>query len=156
MNKQEALKELNLKLSNALDRKIQYQSKGTRDYYCDGVIEGLKDAIKVLERCVEHQEEVARLHRLYVELTPEQAKNVELREAILTQAPFYNELEKPLIEAISAPSDTSALEALIHKAGEKMREKCLVVADEDAKRSLLWRVVREINALPCVTLEDLK
>ncbi len=50
-----------------------------------------------------------------------------------------------LAQALSAPSDTSALEAMIAKAGEKMRERCIEIADCSA-----------IRALPGVTLEDLK
>lgn len=92
------------------------------------------------------------------QLAAEQAKNAGLREAILTQAPFDSELEKPLIEAISAPSDTSALEALIAKAGEKMRD--LAVAKSTAGERKLTKtgksIAASIRALPGVTLEDLK
>lgn len=54
-------------------------------------------------------------------------------------------------QALSLPSDTSALESIIQKAGEVMRERCAVKAD--------WYssfVGERIRALHGVTLEDLK
>ena len=52
----------------------------------------------------------------------------------------------------ATPSDTSALEAMISKAGEKMRERCRKHCVSDMK----IRLGEEIRALPGVTLGDLK
>lgn len=67
------------------------------------------------------------------ELAAEQAKNAALRDALnrLQEAcngeddnEFYA-ANSAATKYLSAPSDTSALEVMIAKAGEKMREKCV-------------------------------
>ncbi len=73
------------------------------------------------------------------QLAAEQAKNVMLREAIDTYghnkyckrrtAVAFNrrstvDCDCYMREALSTPSDTSALESYVAKAGEKMRERC--------------------------------
>lgn len=50
-----------------------------------------------------------------------------------------------LEEALALPQDTTALEAMIAKAVEVMRDRCIEVIDCEA-----------IRALPAVTLDDLK
>lgn len=57
---------------------------------------------------------------------------------------------------LDCPSDTSALEALIRKAGEVMRERCSGRASEINPIYGTAYVIQEIRALPSVTLDDLK
>ncbi len=47
--------------------------------------------------------------------------------------------------ALATPADTTALQSLLTKAGEVMRERCIEVIDCEA-----------IRALPAITLDDLK
>lgn len=53
---------------------------------------------------------------------------------------------------LDAPSDTSALEAIVKKAGEVMRERCA----SESCRSHEYDATKAIRTLPAVTLEDLK
>jgi len=112
------------------------------------------------------------------ELAAEQAKNAALRDALnrLQEAcngeddnEFYA-ANSAATKYLSAPSDTSALEAMIAKAGEKMREKCANLCDDSAKSlsacpksaqndaaiSAIENKATRIRTLPGVTLEDLK
>lgn len=98
------------------------------------------------------------------ELAAEQAKNAVLRDALnrLQEAcngeddnEFYA-ANSAATKYLSAPSDTSALEAMIAKAGEVMREKCEKVCDEIGDSSNGWCCEGAIRAVPGVTLEDLK
>lgn len=97
------------------------------------------------------------------QLAAEQAKNVELRELVEHFALI--DLGRNLLpgdfglwvlrarKAISTPDDTSALEDIVKKAGEVMREKCADASiDLYSERSTF----EAIHALPGVTLEDLK
>ena len=64
-------------------------------------------------------------------------------------------------EALDTPTDTSALEAMIQKAGEVMRERCLSEIDPKYyTHGLLKEVVEgccgDLRSLPNVTLEDLR
>ena len=83
------------------------------------------------------------------ELAAEQAKNVGLREALLEYRTFFSSITAGK-EALSAPSDTSALETMIAKAGEKMRERIRIAKAQG------WLSDGLIRTLPGVTLEDLK
>ena len=92
------------------------------------------------------------------QLIAAQAENVRLREALdKIQDRNMTHLRSPVVteiyqQNISHPSDTSALEALIAKAGEVMQGRC---ADEfPSGREHHIRVA--IRAIPGVTLEDLK
>lgn len=58
-------------------------------------------------------------------------------------------------ELLDAPSDTSALEAIVKKAGEVMRERSINVAWNN-EPDCNGPIEMEIHALPGVTLEDLK
>lgn len=51
--------------------------------------------------------------------------------------------------ALALTSDTTALEALIRKAGDVMRERCACIRHDE-------KLEKAIRALPGVTLEDLK
>lgn len=102
--------------------------------------------------------------QLEQQLAAEQAKNVGLRELVEHFALI--DLGRSLLpgdfglwvlrarKAIATPSDTSALEAMIAKAGEVMREQCADYLDRYGEVS--QRRSEEIRALPAVTLEDLK
>ena len=96
-------------------------------------------------------------------LAAEQAKNAGLREVLRSAedymfGPTAWEPEdealflKALTEALSTPSDTSALEAYVAKAGEVMRERVV----ETILASAHGFPMREIRALPGVTLADIK
>ncbi len=87
-------------------------------------------------------------------LADSQAREHQLREALR-----YGKIYTPkgslasgvVAAALAQPQDTSALEALITKAGEVMRERCTVRA------GLFGSVPYDvIHTLPGVTLEDLK
>lgn len=105
------------------------------------------------------QDENAKLSK---QLADEQAKNVGLRELVKHFALI--DLGRSLLpddfglwvlrarKALATPSDTSALEALVAKAGEKMREMCIA---EFLTRTH-WYAEENMRALPAVTLEDLK
>ena len=63
--------------------------------------------------------------------------------------PYSPEQAKNAInEALALPQDTSALEALIQKAGEVMRKRCFAIGHSNS-------VDKSIRALPAVTLKDL-
>ena len=86
-----------------------------------------------------------------VQLAASQAVNQQLLEKVhlaLTvnySREFADNRAAILQEALALPQDTTALEAMIVKAGEVMRERCIEVIDCEA-----------IRALPGVTMEDLK
>ncbi len=99
-----------------------------------------------------------------------QAREQQLREALQTYVDEHEECTDPddwmamtcsieahhvADEAISLPSDTTALEAMIAKAGEVMRERCVSVTTKIMTGGL-DAYGNAIRALPGVTLEDLK
>jgi hypothetical protein len=63
---------------------------------------------------------------------------------------FAHKQQTPLRKSLAKPQDTSALQAIIAKAGEVMREWC---AEKAFPRGILEDAIR---ALPGVTLEDLQ
>ena len=100
-------------------------------------------------------------------LAAEQAKNVGLREALHYSlgaweydgiSDEHGSIFQEACSRCDAPSDTSALEAIVKKAGEVMRERCAAACagpNED------WNIFADdaglaIRAIPAVTLEDLK
>jgi len=98
------------------------------------------------------QDENAKLNQ---QLAAEQTKIVELREALENHSGNYklSKEECTKINALlDAPSDTSALEAIVKKAGEVMRENCII----ELNRLDYWYSARAIRTLPAVTMEDLK
>ena len=107
-------------------------------------------------RCIVH---TARLEQ---QLAAEQAKNVGLRgnlENIGNKARIRDAfwVELTVAEAIATPSDTSALEAMIAKAGEKMRERMIASGFSQPHEEYFGDTIQlTIRALPAVTLEDLK
>lgn len=101
--------------------------------------------------------------QLEQQLAAEQVKNVGLREVLKTiyedfdcdkNAHDYGTDCRCCIaeKALSTPSDTSALEAIVKKAGEVMRERCA----SESCRSHEYDATKAIRTLPAVTLEDLK
>src|SRR5574343_795563 len=107
-----------------------------------------------------------------IELAASQAREQQLREFSLDQW-WYKELQQiaeesgvvhlsldakraiigvvsNLLEKIESGSDTTALEAMIQKAGEVMRERCATLIDYDCS----LKGGKVIRALPNVTLED--
>lgn len=69
-----------------------------------------------------------------------------------------------MMEALSQPSDDTALHEMIHKAGEVMRWRCIVVSQDEMDEQFVgsdpWYSARScrdsIRALSGVTLDDLK
>lgn len=140
-----------------------------------GIIGACREAADEIEslrqQLAEKDAEIARLKASWQsvaiedmakQLAASQAREVRLREAMedmLSEWIYisvgWDRVQNKTQEALAMPQDTSALEAMIAKAGEVMRERCvgmmpdLTVAD-------LAHVRRAIRALPGVTLEDLK
>ena len=99
-----------------------------------------------------------------------EAHNAKLREAlgVLSESvgrfvsdEGWQQLDMDNMDAayclLAQPTDTTALEALIAKAGEVMRERCAVRAIETGDyMSVGKHVAGAIRALPGVTLDDLK
>jgi len=116
----------------------------------------LEDVIRAVDSEMELREQLA----------AEQAKNMSMHEWMLNNSQHTDTCDVLCLDddgrhlpcscglsgAISTPSDTSALEAMIAKAGEKMRERVV----ETILASAHGFPMREIRALPAVTLEDLK
>ena len=94
---------------------------------------------------------------LLEQLAASQAREVQLREALEWEREFQKDQGRDVSvfggSVLALPSDTSALEALIAKASEVMRERCLFEADI-AYHSR--HCCNEIRALPGVTLDDIK
>lgn len=97
--------------------------------------------------------------KLRAELAAEQAKNVALREVLAYWMPFIeseqdDERQAPWVAraqaVLATQSDTSALEAIVKKAGEVMRDRFRIAEAQG------WLNKEFIRALPAVTLEDLK
>ena len=133
-----------------------------------------KDAKIELERTARQQLEKL-LHRQAETISASQAREQQLREAVRQNQEWHenydeyggypeSELAEVNEEALSLPQDTSALEAMIAKAGEVMRERCFdsvqAEMDEQYIDSPPWYVAEAcrdtISTLPGVTLEDLK
>lgn len=97
------------------------------------------------------------------QLAAEQAKNVGLRELVEHFALI--DLGRSLLpddfglwvlrarKALIAPSDASALEAIVKKVGEVMRDQALLALSANRAWTENFKAIR---ALPAVTLEDLK
>lgn len=104
---------------------------------------------------------VSEIELLRQQLTASQAREQQLRETLEFFFPDwrnYNPLswQYKAKQALSLPSDTTALSAMITKAGEVMRER---VFDECFRLGILsldGRFMDDIRALPGVTLDDLQ
>lgn len=112
---------------------------------------------------------------LLEQLAASQAREVRLREAVRQNQEWHenydeyggypeSELAEVNEKALTNPTDTTALGAMIAEAGEVMRERCSDSAqaemDEQNLGSAHWHAARAcreaIMDIPCVTLEDLK
>ncbi len=133
-----------------------------------------KDAeIEHLDRTKAEWKNTAKL--LDEQLAASQAREQQLREAVRQNQEWHenydeyggypeSELAEVNEKALAIPADTTALEAMLAKAGEVMRERCSDSAqtemDEQYIDSSPWyaaRACREaIRDIPCVTLEDLQ
>ena len=104
--------------------------------------------------------------RLLQQLAASQAREVQLREAARELRGLANHFDNMRIanvanEALAIPRDTTALEDMVAKAGEVMRERCLSATNQDNytnddDKHVVIGCNIEIRAIPGVTLEDLK
>lgn len=125
-------------------------------------VPGARQAQENAKFVVDSSERIAELEKL---LAASQLQNTQLREALTN---LYYEFERTrewaclpiaMVRArasIAIPADTTALEAMIAKAGEVMREELIAKCIALGAISSDGRFVDEIRALPGVTLEDLK
>ena len=125
------------------------------------IVEQLRIAVAV-PICKPAADEIESLRQ---QLAASQAREQQLLEAIDDYFNQYPSMMKGyILDAINQPTDTTALETMIAKAGEVMRERCSDSAqaemDEQYIDSSPWyaaRACREaIMDIPCVTLEDLQ
>lgn len=139
---------------------------------CDGMgLAGAADCIESLAAEIERLRPLAdevhaarhvmREHnRLLVELAASQFREQQMREALQVAAEVHAlayRVRNTAINALALPQDTSAMEALIAKAGEVMRERCAHEADPfELKNALATDIAKGIRALPGLKLEDLK
>lgn len=77
------------------------------------------------------------------------SKDEAIREGLET---YKIPMTARIVEALAIQPDGSALEAMIAKAGEVMREKCIM----GFLIRTHWYAEKGMRALPAVTLEDLK
>lgn len=91
------------------------------------------------------------IESLRQQLATSQAREVQLREALQTELDYqfdnYREIAPWISKALALPQDTTALEAMIAKASEVMRERC-------ERES--WLMAPVLRSIPEVTLEDLR
>ncbi len=117
-------------------------------------IESLKQQLAEAQEQLDLQIPKQALGQLKQQLVESQAVNVKLRDHIMLALEFCDlpafSIAENLENALAIPSDTTALNELITKAGEVMRERCLSLREAHLVRS------EEIRAIPGVTLEDLK
>lgn len=133
----------------------------------DAVIENLR------RQLAEKDAEILKLNQMYPataytvkiekQLTASQLREQQLKGAYVLLENFAqsvggsssfwedmnDKLEPASVIANFWPSDTSALEALIRKAGEVMLERCVYAADNP-----MWETEDSIRAIPGVTLDD--
>lgn len=140
-----------------------------------------KDEIETLrQQLAEKDAEIARLKASWQsvaiedmakQLAASQAREVQLREALEDANDFVERhsnrwdgingkhpctVVESSRKALALPQDTSALEAMIAKAGEVMRERCANYVESDGCPPVRNEAGKSIRALPCVTLEDLQ
>ncbi len=109
--------------------------------------------------CVEYFNEAQK------DLAASQAREQKLLNHIALALEFCDmpafSIAENLANALALPQDTSALEAVVAKAGEMMRERCAVEAYEWAMAYVVEDTAPvdnadAIRAIPAVTLEDLR
>lgn len=101
----------------------------------------------------------SQVDELRQQLAASQLQNTQLRGLL---AQFANDLSltyKQIMslsaEALALPTDTTALEAMIAKAGEVMRERAATLWLQCSEEEE-WNLEEAIRALPGVTIEDLQ
>lgn len=117
----------------------------------DGEIERLKEEVRVTKEEDFPRKVKAVANNWRITLATSQAREVKLREAlsIAVVGGDYLKSERDQFDKLLAqPTDTSALEAMIQKAGEVMRERCLPGTSS--------MFASRIRLLPQVTLEDIQ
>lgn len=105
---------------------------------------------------LELRRRTAEIESLKQQLAESQEREVKLRDALnLLRDNYFITLahEEICASALALPSDTTALNELIIKAGEVMRRKALREIWYDTTAVEIENMIR---ALPGVTLEDLK
>lgn len=118
-------------------------------------LHGAADCIENLAAEVQHAEMESVCAKR--EAAASQTRERQLREALELMGRDKWHWEQIRDKAIAIPQDTSALEALIAKAGEVMQERCAHEADPfELKNALATDIAKGIRALPGVTLEDLQ
>ena len=120
--------------------------------------EAIAVSIKHITICDERAERDEKsISELKSQLLESQAREAKLREALES---YKWQIEGGLIcvpngsinEALDTPPDATALNELIAKAGEVMRERCVCAV----RGYVHWgQTTKQIRALPDVTLEDL-
>lgn len=112
----------------------------------------------------EQQDTSHELQELREQLAARQLREQQLREALKRIADLRNigkiEPEFVAFEALALPSDTTALEAMIQKAGyvvvTKAKQACIDLGAKGINYSNYTSFVEVIDNLPTVTLNDLK
>lgn len=106
-------------------------------------------------QAAEMQDAWRRNEELLAQLAASQAREQQFRDLLSNCViPFANSTMVTIAkwrveEAFSTPNDTTALSAVVAKAGEVMRERCFAIGHSAS-------IDDSIRALPDVTLEDLK
>lgn len=117
-------------------------------------------AMSATEACITIPSVAEYIVQMEEQLTAAQAREQQYREALLNTLNHDCISDLPCVadgspllamcvEAL-AQSDTSALEAIVQKVGEVMRERCIRAAQNP-----MWRTDDDIRALPPMTLDDL-
>lgn len=127
---------------------------------CDGVgLAGAADCIESMAAEIERLERLADAidKRAGERIAASQARELQLRDELFAVLVQDMSGDKARLKVEEFKSDTSALEALIAKAGDVMRERCAHEADPfELKNALATDIAKGIRALPGVKLEDLK
>lgn len=137
---------------------------------CDGMgLAGAADCVESVAAEVERLQ--AELQRAEMEcacvkreVAASQARELQLRDELFAVLMQDMSGDKARLKVEEFKSDTSALEALIARAGEVMRERCAVAYKQETATWKAWpqagaaerKGMGVIRALPDVKLEDLK
>jgi len=125
------------------------------------LLSGFYDLTGLMQSALE--EDTARIGELCEQLAASQAREQQLREALTCCVCAMQDYQAGIgitelfdkgerlgrLVLLSEKQDTTALEAMIAKAGEVMRERCACIRYDE-------KLEGSIRALPNVTLEDLK
>ena len=151
-------------MSKELIERLRADAESTDDI---GLRADAADRIEELERFIKEQDALLQELRPIIVAASELRKERDQLRAELAAALAACKMKDEAILndnyslALSIQPDTSALEAVVKKAGEVMREECITVAGpEDSYQDDWIRAKADacdaIRNLPAVTLEDLK